>query len=311
MGTYGDKEEEIIDIMKERKIDMLGMAEMRVRGCEEGKEMGEGFVLMYCGVREGIRKHGVGIIVGPRLSPCIQRVKIINERLMMCVLKIGRIKYRIYQIYAPQQGHSEEEKTRFMELMEEEVGVEEEGERCLLMGDFNARVGKRREMERVLGPFGEDTRNMEGEALIDFCVRNDLKIMNTFFKHRESHIFTRYRWNQVTQQFDQKSVIDYMIVSDKRMVKNVKVIPGVSLDADHRLVVADMKIRGEGGVNEQKRAVIRVEKLEEQETRRNYEREMQETLRNEEENEDLQDVIKEVAEKTLGKRWQLREKQGK
>src|SRR5678816_2068269 len=112
------------------------------------------------------------------------------------------------------------------------------------MGDFNARVGKRREMERVLGPFGEDTRNMEGEALIDFCVRNDLKIMNTFFKHRESHIFTRYRWNQVTQQYEQKSLIDYMIVSDKRMVKNVKVIPGVSLDADHRLVVADMKIRG-------------------------------------------------------------------
>lgn len=305
VGTYGEKEEEIIDIMKERKIDLLGMAEMRMRGSEDGRELGDGFVLMYSGVREGIRKHGVGIIVGPRLSPCIQRVKSINERLMMCILKIGRIKYRIFQVYAPQQGHSEEEKDRFMELMEEEVGMEEEGEKCVMMGDFNARVGKRREeVERVLGLWGEETRNMEGERLVDFCIRNDLKIMNTFFKHRESHIFTRYRWNQGTQQFDQKSVIDYMIVSDKRMVRNVKVIPGVSLDADHRLVVADMKMRGEGRVNEQKRAVIKVEKLAEQEERRKYEQEMQETLRNREGNEeDLQEVIKEVAERTLGKRW--------
>src|SRR5678815_4936614 len=104
--------------MKERRIDLLGMAEMRMRGSEEGKELGEGFILIYSGVRERIGKHGVGMIVGPRLSPYIQRVKNINERIMMCVLKIGQRKYRIFQVYAPQQGHSEEEKLSLIHISE-------------------------------------------------------------------------------------------------------------------------------------------------------------------------------------------------
>ena len=88
------------------------------------------------------------------------------------------------------------------------------------MGDFNARIGRRRaEVETVLGPWGEDVRNPEGGLLIDFCVRNNLKIMNGFFQQRESHRFTRYRWNKNTGEFDQKSIIDYIVVPDKRMVK--------------------------------------------------------------------------------------------
>ena len=67
--------------------------------------------------------------------------------------------------------------------------------------------------------------------------------MNGFFKHREQHIYTRYRWNRNTGQFDQKSIIDYIITSDKRFITNVKVLPGVSFDPDHRLVVGDMKIK--------------------------------------------------------------------
>ncbi len=38
-----------------------------------------------------------------------------------------------------------------------------------------------------MGPFGEETSNVEGENLIDFYVRNEVKIMNRFFDHREEH----------------------------------------------------------------------------------------------------------------------------
>ena len=51
------------------------------------------------------------------------------------------------------------------------------------MGDLNGHVGSRT-VEGVIGNFGVGNINEEGEMLIDFCVRNNLSVMNTFFKHQ-------------------------------------------------------------------------------------------------------------------------------
>lgn len=110
VATYGGKEEEIVDVMKERRVDVMGLAEMRLRGEEEGRDLGGGYVLTYKGVDEGIRKHGVGVILGPRVVPFVQKIEGINERLIKCTFKIKGKKYHVYQIYAPQQGHTEGEK---------------------------------------------------------------------------------------------------------------------------------------------------------------------------------------------------------
>ncbi len=50
-------------------------------------------------------------------------------------------------------------------------------------------------------------------------MRNNMKIMNGFFKHKDEHRYTRYRWNQVTQQFNQRSITDYMLTSDKKAIQ--------------------------------------------------------------------------------------------
>ncbi|XP_068245464.1 uncharacterized protein [Palaemon carinicauda] len=135
-------EDEILDMVKERNLDLLGVAETRHRDESTGQDLGDEYVLIYHGVDAGIRKHGVAMI-----------------------------------IYAPQQGHTQEEKDAFMELLELHLEGQPEGIN-LLLRDFNARVGyERRGIESVIAPFGEETRNVEGENLIDFCIRNQLKIM--------------------------------------------------------------------------------------------------------------------------------------
>ena len=76
--------------------------------------------------------------------------------------------------------------------MEEEYRIPDDDDTGLLIGHFNARVGKEREgIENIIGAFGEETKNSEGENLIDFCMRNGLKIMNGFFQHRDEHKYTR------------------------------------------------------------------------------------------------------------------------
>ena len=49
-------------------------------------------------------------------------------------------------------------------------------------------------------------------------MRNGSKIMNGFFQHRDEHKYTRYRWNQQSGQLDQKSNLDYIICSDKKII---------------------------------------------------------------------------------------------
>ena len=118
IDTYKDKEEEILEVMRERNVDIMGMAETRMGGRESGKDLGDGYVLMFSGEEGGGSRHGVAMIVGPRLSPYIPEVQLISERLMVCTLKLGGKKHRIFQVHAPQKGCALENKDTFMEILE-------------------------------------------------------------------------------------------------------------------------------------------------------------------------------------------------
>lgn len=61
----------------------------------------------------------------------------------------------------------------------------------------------------------------------------------------------RNKWNQQNGHFYlKKSIIDYIIPSHRRIFTIVKVIQGVNLDSDQRILVADLKT---GKVEPQKR----------------------------------------------------------
>lgn len=52
-----------------------------------------------------------------------------------------------------------------------------------------------------------------------------------------------YRWDENTHTYRDSTQIDFIITDNKRLLKDVKAVPSVSLDSDHRLVIA--KIRAE------------------------------------------------------------------
>ena len=66
--------------------------------------------------------------------------------------------------------------------------------------------------------------------------------MNTFYKDRPSHKWTWYRWNEALQQYTDKSMIDLYITNNKNLFNDAKSVPSISLDSDHRLVLAKIKI---------------------------------------------------------------------
>jgi hypothetical protein len=71
------------------------------------------------------------------------------------------------------------------------------------------------------------------KELIDFCTFNNLKIMNTFFKHKEIHKFT---W----EARGYKSIVDYFITNAKALktIQDIRVCRRNGLDTDHYLLCA-------------------------------------------------------------------------
>ena len=232
-GTLRDKVEELIDTMDERGISLMGVAETRWRG-EGRKILHNDYQIIYKGNQDNT-KNGVAIIMSPNLSENVEKIFFGSDRIIGVVLKIKDKRYTFIEAYAPQQGRPREEKIQFYDDLQEMCDTKPPDGELIIMGDLNGHIGSEKLLE-VIGNFGVGEINEGGEMLIDFCVRNNLSIMNTFFRHQESHQYTWYRWNSRTGTYDQKSQIDFIITNKKSIVKDVKAIPSISFDSDHRMV---------------------------------------------------------------------------
>ena len=81
--------------------------------------------------------------------------------------------------------------------------------RLYVIGDWIAKVGQDG-TNGTTGRFGLGERNERGDQLVEFCSRNDLQIMNNFFK---LHARGLYTWRSP----DQTNInqIDYIIMQNE------------------------------------------------------------------------------------------------
>ena len=233
--SLNGKVEEIIDMMQERKLNILGLSETKWK--ESGsKDLREGYKLWWSGGNKGF--NGVGLIVSASTKEAVLSVEFCSDRIIkMCIMIEGK-PTEIIQCYAPQVGRPMMEKVEFIEEIEATIT----SDRVVIMGDLNAKVGTDRcGFEEVLGEHGHGRRDREGILLLEMCARNALIIGNSLFKKRVSHKVTRYGWDGMSE-----SVIDYIITSRELVPTNVGVMPNIAMDGDHRLLVATIKCEKSG-----------------------------------------------------------------
>jgi hypothetical protein len=87
-----------------------------------------------------------------------------------------------------------------------------------------------------MGTNGEATLN-NNKRLIHFCTFNNLKIMNTFFKHKEIYKFT---WE--ARRY--KSISDYFVTNTTTLtvIQDNRVYRSTELDSDHYILSGDVNI---------------------------------------------------------------------
>ena len=114
-------------------------------------------------------------------------------------------------------------KDEFYAALQEVMARAQSGDKVVVMGDFNVRVGSNVLRTDALGKHSEEVENDSGRRLLRFCVENDLRIMNTQLEHKKIHKFT---WKCPGRNL--QSIIDYLLVRGdmKRTVSDVRVIRG-------------------------------------------------------------------------------------
>ena len=180
IGSIRDKEEELVEVMMERKLHVLGFCETCLEGHGQ-RTLYNNYVLFYSGVVSRI--HGVGIILSPELADKVDSASFKSERVLNLTLKLRSRNIGIVQIYASQQVRPNHEKEAFYSEIKGVVDMSKYRDNLIVLGDWNGNVGiNRLGVENVLGSFGVGEGNAEGSRILDFCLSQKLAIANTFFK---------------------------------------------------------------------------------------------------------------------------------
>ncbi|BHF67704.1 hypothetical protein SprV_0301073200 [Sparganum proliferum] len=127
-------------------------------------------------------------------------------------------------------------------------------DKVIVLGDFNARVGKDHAAWRgVLGTHGLRGSNDNGLLLLRTCAENRLILTNTFFRFP-----MRGKATWMHPRSRQWQMPDYVLVRkrDQRDVLVITAIAGADGWTDHRLVISKMRIRLETRRRPQEQGLI-------------------------------------------------------
>ena len=112
----------------------------------------------------------------------------------------------------------------------------------LVMGDFNAKVGRREPsaMSSAVGLYGLGETNEASEQLEDFCLEHELALANTMFKQHPRWLYT---WT--SPDGNTRNQRNYVPIAQrwKTSLMNCRTYPGADCDTDHQLHVPTLKVR--------------------------------------------------------------------
>lgn len=242
INTINGKEEEIVEEIKDWKIQIMGISETKKKG-KGFKILKDGYTpwytLYYSGHDERC-KEGVGIIIAEETNKKITNWNPVTSRIIDVELEIKKgMKLIIIQVYAPIQGSIERDVEEFYTELQNTVDKHRERtEHIIITGDWNSRIGNDQEIGLgSMGEYGEKERNSNGIKMINFCIANDLLIGNSFHKQEIYYTFEAPERNA-------KSLIDYIVYTKEasKTIQKVWVNKYAELSTPHKLVLANMSI---------------------------------------------------------------------
>lgn len=224
--------------VNKHNIEICALSELKKKG--KGNIRYQHHILFYSGREKHQRAQaGVGILIHDKFEDHIDEVQYINSNIMYISLKDETTRTYFISIYAPDVNKPNEERTAFFEELQQVIDEIPKKSKIFIMGDFNSRIGNT-VLPGVMQRFNEDVINNNGEMLITLCAQNELRINNTFFRHK---IQQKYTFGNTR---DQNSMIDYIITNrtvHPSQILDVRTLTSANVGTDHGLVLCKYRFK--------------------------------------------------------------------
>ena len=228
---------EVVETLSRRKANVCCIQETRYRGgnCRIIKGKDTGYKLYGSGNDEGTA--GVGVFVAEEWIEKVFEVQRVSDRIILVKLIVGQSVVTLLSVYAPQSGLSDVDKDLFFDQLHAVTARIPRSQFLIPCGDWNGHVGRAGTGYRVHGGmgYGRSEPDVEGERILEFALAFDLLLGNTCFKKRDSHLIMYMSGNAATQ-------IYFIPRAMRKLVPDVKVIPGEEVALQHQLLVCDMRL---------------------------------------------------------------------
>lgn len=227
--------------MNRLRVDVMGISEMRWPG--GGECQMEDHIVYYAGNEDRNHRQGVGFIVKRELKPSIISCLPYSDRVILLKLRGNPFNINFIQIYAPTTDKSEEMVEEFYDQIREVLKSVKAGEVCVIMGDFNAKVGQGKE-DDIVGNFGLGQRNERGDRLVQFCREERMVISNTLFRLPSRRLYT---WRSPADKPGGivRNQIDFILVNQRfrNSIISAKTYPGADVPSDHNALICVLRVK--------------------------------------------------------------------
>lgn len=137
--------------------------------------------------------------------------------------------------------NDDEAKELFYRSLDSLLSETPAADKLILLGDFNARVGKEHETwPQTLGKFGRGKMNSNGEMLLTKCSEHELIITNTFFNFPDKWY---YSWKHPRSKHP--TLLDYIITRkcDMKDFRSTRAMRGAECSTDHFMIRSKCNIK--------------------------------------------------------------------
>lgn len=232
--------QEVFDQLKRYRVDIAAVQE--TRWAEEGEARYTNYTLYYSGHRDPNKNYGgTGFLISSRLLPNVLNFRAVNERICTLRVKGSIFNITLICVYAPTEDKDPDKKDSFYEQLEATINRVPRGDVKVVLGDFNAKVGREAAFFPTIGKSGlHETSNDNGTRLATFAAVNSLVVSSTWFPHKRVHLATWKSPDGITA-----NQIDHVLIEGRHFssLMDVRAWRGADCDSDHYLVIGKLRTR--------------------------------------------------------------------
>jgi len=184
---------------------------------------------------------GTGFFVHQRIASAVKRVEFVSDRVSYIVLRDRWCNIIVLNVHAPSEEKSDEAKDGFYEELEEVFYHFRKYQMKILLGDFNAKVGRENVFKPTNGNESLHQHSNDNDVrIVTFATSKNLVVRGMMFPHRNFHKYTRTSPNGKTNNQN-----DHILIDRRRRtnILDVRSFTGADCDTDHCLVDAKLRER--------------------------------------------------------------------